>query len=402
MKNQVSISGFRGIDTVAAPERVRALPTREHPLVDLVEAVNIDLDDTGRAARRAGQTLVASGATHSLWSNGQVCLFVRSGLMYRMSETFALTAIAGGLADATVSYAEANDRIYHANGVTSAVYEQGRVRSWGIRMELADAAASATSGNLPAGIYQFAMTLLRADGQESGTGLAKRIDLGEGSGLTFSWSVPADTDLTHAALYLSHPNGETLYQAAVVPVEDGSYTYTGGPRSLELATQWLDKPPVGSVLCAYKGRLYIAVDDVLYATSPLSYEHCDLRDFRAFDGSQVRLLAPVEGGIFVGTARAIYFLAGADFAEHSLVKKADCPAIAGTVQLADGAIVTGNEQLAGMVVALLATRDGVLLGLPDGSVQNLTQQHHELPAATTGCAVLRTGAATQYLLCTTP
>jgi hypothetical protein len=400
--NTVSIGRFRGLDAHNAPERVASLPTREQPVVDLVEAVNIDIDDSGRALRRAGQTLRVAGAAHSLWSNGQVCLYVRDGLMYRLSDTFASTALAGGLADAQVSYAEANGRIYHANGVTSAVYDAGRVRSWGIRAELADAAATATSGALPAGIYQFAMTLLRSDGQESGTGLAKRIDLTEGSGLTFSWSVPSDPDLTHAALYLSHPNGETLYQAAVVPVEEGGYLYTGGTRSLELATQWLDKPPVGSVLCAYKGRIYIAVGDVLYATAPLSYEHCDLRDYRAFDGSEIRLLAPVEGGIFVGTARALYFLAGANFADHALVKRADSPVIRGTAQLADAALVTGNDQLAGTVVALLATADGVLLGLPDGNLQNLTHERYDMPAATSGCAIVRSGAATQYLLSTTP
>jgi hypothetical protein len=401
--NFVTISGFRGIDTIAEPERLHSLPSKEQALVDLCEAVNIDVDDTGRVSRRAGQTMeVEVDAPHSLWSNGDVCLYVQDGLMYRLSEAFASVAIAGGLADTPVSYVEANDRIYHANGVTSAVYEQGRVRSWGIAVSLADAAASATSGDMPAGIYQFAMTLLRSDGQESGTGLAQRIDLAEGSGITFSWSVPSDRDIAYAALYLSQPNGETLYRAVVVPVEAGTTTYTGGPRSLELATQWLDKPPVGSVLCPYNGRIYIAVGGVLYATAPLSYEHCDLRDYREFDGSEIRLLAPVSTGIFVGTARGLYFLSGASFADNALVKKADAAAIAGTAQVADAGVVTGEPQLAGTRAALMATQDGIFLGLPDGSVQNLSFERYALPAATSGCAIVRTGAATQYLLSTTP
>lgn len=401
--NNLSISGFRGINARAEPERIHALPSRDEPLVELAAALNIDIDDSGRAARRAGQTLqVAASAPHSLWSNGEVCLYVQDGVMYRLSEAMSATAIAAGLAATPVAYAEANGRIYHANGVTGACYDQGRVRSWGINLAAADAAASATSGNLPAGIYQFAMTIMRADGQESGTGLAKRIDLGADSGLTFSWSVPADPDLTHAALYLSHPNGEQLYQAAVVPLAQGSYTYTGGARTLELATQWLDKPPVGSALCAYNGRIYIAVGDALYATAPLSYEHCDLRDWRAFDGSQIRLLAPVQAGLFVGTARAIYFLAGASFADQQLLKKVDCAAIAGTVQLADAAVATGNAQLAGTRVALFACAAGVLMGLPDGSLHNLTRERYALAAATSGAALVRTGAATQYLLSTTP
>jgi hypothetical protein len=242
------------------------------------------------------------------------------------------------------------------------------------------------------------MTLVRNDGQESGCALAQRIDLPDNGGVHFSWAVPDDTDIVGAHLYLTAPDGETLLLAAAVNVEDAGYTYTGGTRALPLATQWLDAPPPGTALALFKGRIYIAVGDVLYATMPLSYEHCDLRDFRAFDGSAIRVLGAVEGGLFVGTSEAVYFLAGAGFADHALLRKLDSPAIAGSLVSADGMAASGRAELADARVVLFATVDGIVMGLPDGSLQNLTRERFELPAMASGAAAFIEGPASQYLL----
>lgn len=394
----LALHGFAGIRNTLPPERVRSVPTKDAPLVDLVEADNVDIDNSGQLRRRAGQTLKVAGAIHSLWAAGDLALYVQDGTMYRLFEDMTAEPLAEGLGSARMSYVLANERVYHANGEVAAVVDEGRVRTWGIALSDVDVAASATSGNLDAGVYLFAMTLLRADGQESGTGAAQRIDLAAGAGIAFSWSVPADTDITDVALYLSQPNGETLLQAAVVDVEAGQYTYTGGVRSLPLATQWLDAPPVGSVLAAYRGRIYIAAGDVLYATAALSYEHCDLRDYRAFDGSEIRIVAPVEAGLFVGTAQAVYFLAGASFADNTLVKKMEFGAVKGSLVQADGGVVTGQDALSGKPVVLFTTTHGVVLGLPDGTLTDLTEDRFAMPATGDGAAVLIDGTATRYIV----
>lgn len=394
----VQIDGFRGIVNTEPPERIRSLPGRDAPLVDLVDAVNVDIDDTGRISRRAGQTLVVPGAAHSLWSDGNACMYIHDGMMYALDRSFHAEAIAAGLDDLPMAYVSVGKRVYHANGRTSAVYENGYVRSWGIDLRYTDVAASATFGQLPAGVYLFAMTLIREDGQESGCGPARRIDLTDNAGITFTWEVPADLGITQAALYLTQADGETLFQAALVDVDAGIYTYTGGPRALPLATQWLDKPPAGSALALYRGRIYIAKGEHLFATAPLSYEHCDLRDFRAFDGTPVRVLAPVESGLFVGTARAVYFLSGANFADNAITRKLDVPAIPGTLASGDAGEILGNPQLAGQHAVVFTTRDGIVLGLPDGTLVNFTNDDYTLPEATTGAAVLRSGKAQQYVV----
>lgn len=394
----VQLTGFRGIVNIEAAERLQALPTRDDPLVDLFDAVNVDIDDSGRLARRSGQTLLIPGSAHSLYADGEACLYVQDETMYRLDRELVPTPVAMGLDDAPMAYVTVGNRVYHSNGLSSAVYQDGYVRSWGIDLKLTDVAAGATTGVLPAGVYLFAMTLLREDGQESGCGQAQRIDLANGSGIRFTWSVPRDPAIVRAVLYLTQPDGETLFQAAEVNVEDAEFTYVGGPRSLPLATQWLDAPPKGTSLALHRGRIYIAQGEHLFATSALSYEHCDLRDYRAIDASEILLLAAVDSGLFVGTKKAVWFLSGASFADNALVKKIDTVVLPGSLTSGDAGEILGNPQLSGQHAVMFATGAGILLGLPDGNLINLTSDSYQLPAASHGAALLRSGQAHHYLL----
>lgn len=395
----LTLKRFAGIANRQRPEEIRSYPSQTSADIDLADAHNVDIDNTLRLSRRAGQTMKLPGtAIHSLWSNGALCLYVANGVMYRLNDDFSTTPLAAGLSDAPMSYLDLNGRVYHSDGKHSAVVDEGRVRGWGIGIDQIVVNARPLAGNLPAGTYQYAMTLLREDGQESGAGLATRIDLPEGSGIQFSWVVPADPAITHAALYLTQPNGETLLQAVVADVEQGEYLYTGGPRALPLASQWLDAPPPGQALAYYRGRIYIAGDEVLYATAPLAYEHCDLRDFLAFDGSRIQLVAAVDGGLFVGTMEAVYFVAGGTLATASRTLRLQVGAVPGSVAYGDGEAVTGRKELSGQQVVLFATEEGIVMGLPDGTLTQLTRDRYVMPATGTGCALFEPGLFSRYLL----
>lgn len=394
----IPIQSVAGINNKVPAERIASVPSKDAPQVDLTEAVNVDIDDSGQLRRRRGQLRKVAGATHSLWAKDDLCLYVKDGVMYRLYPDMSSVAVAAGLGIERMSYVDANGRVYHSNGVIHAVLDAGRVRAWGIDLDQIQVAASATTGTLAAGFYQFAMTLLRADGQESGTGMANTLLLPDGAGVTFTWAVPDDPELTEVALYLTQPDGETLLQAAILPADQGTYTYTGGMRSLPLATQWLDAPPVASILSHYRGRIYLAVQDTLYATAALGYEYCDLRDYRAFDGTRINLVAPVESGLFIGTEQAVYFLAGASFADQSLVKKLEARAVRGSFVTAEGEQLTGQRELAGQQLALFATAAGIVLGMPDGSLSVLTERRYQMPAIGDGAATFRTDDLTQYLL----
>lgn len=377
---------FAGIKNTLPPERLEP--------ADLIAADNIDLDESGRAARRAGQTLLVTGDAHSIWSENGLCLFVKDGVLKQLYADYSTGALVAGLNDAPVSYLNVNDRVYWSNGTQTGVVAGGVNRSWGMDAPLYMPMATPISGSLTAGTYQYLMTRLRDDGQESGAGLAGSIDLSDNSGLRFSWS----EDAAEVALYLTEPNGTTLYQAAIVPAA-GTYDFTGGNLSLPCDTQWLDKPPAGQCMAFYRGRIYIGHGAFIYATTALGYEHVDLRDYLAIDGSTITMLAPLEAGLLVGTEDGLYFLGGNALSEFAIVPRQQVAVLPRSLLLQDGQQVTGKAEYAGRQVALFTTAEGICMATPDGSVMNMTQDRYAFNAAGVAAAGFRNDALlTQYLL----
>lgn len=392
------MGAFSGINNKLDAERVKTTATRDDASVDLVAAVNVDIDNSKRLSRRPGQTLKVAGAAHSLWSNGATALFVAAGSMFVMNEGFGVTEVAAGLSGAQMSYADVNGMIYHSNGEVTAVVDAGHVRAWGMDIRDIQVRAIAATGSMEAGIYLYAATFTDADGRESGTGLAQRLDLPFGGAMAFNWAVPDQPNVMKINLYVSQANGEAMYLAATRDIEDQTFSYVGGERVLPLETQWMDAPPAGQVLCLYRGRIYIGMEDVMYATAPLSYEHCDMRDYRAFDGSPINIIAAVDSGLFVGTGQGVYFLSGTGFGDNTLLRKMAAGAVRGSLVYADGQAVTGNPALSGVIVVLFATTEGIVMGTPDGSLVNLTFERFEMPEGQGGAAVFVAGQYSKYLL----
>lgn len=396
--NPIKIGAFSGINNKLDAERIKTTASRDDASVDLVAAVNVDIDNSKRLSRRNGTTLKVAGASHSLWSNGALALFVSAGSMFVMQSGFALTEVAAGLSPAQMSYADVNGMIYHSNAEVTGVVDGGHVRAWGMDINDIHVRAIATTGNMEPGIYLYAATFVDADGRESGTGMAQRLDLTFGGAMDFNWSVPDQPNVMQINLYISQANGEVMYLAATREIEDATFSYVGGERVLPLATQWMDAPPAGQVLCHYRGRIYIGSADALYATAPLSYEHCDMRDYVAFDGSTINVVAAVDSGLFVGTEKGVYYLNGAAFGDNTMVRKMASGAIRGSLVYADGQDVTGNPAMSGSIVALFATQDGIVMGSPDGSMVNLTTERFEMPEGQGGAAIFMAGQYSKYLL----
>jgi hypothetical protein len=397
-----TFTAFGGIRNTLAPERLgRAVRQRGgiDQRTDLTAAVNIDLDDSGRASRRAGQTRVVPGAAHSLFADAGLCLYVQDGALKRLQPDYSSTVLATGLGGDPLRYVSVNGRIYWSDARRSGALVDGAPQSWGLAAPAAQPAATVVAGTLAAGTYQYALTWLAEDGQESGTGLAARIELGDGSGLAFGWPAPGDPRIVRALLYVSAPNGEVLYQALVADARAGSAVWRGGSAALALTTQWLDAPPPGQDLAYHRGRIWIASGPYLFATAALGYDYCDLRDYLALDGSTIAFVAGLEHGLFVGTGRAVYYLAGDALADLTLNSVVDGAAVAGSAVVVDGFAATAEPALAGVQCLLFACARGVCLGKPDGGVVNLTYDRYQSNMDLIGSAVLRTEATlTQYLL----
>lgn len=399
MSKTPTFTSFAGIKNTVPAERLHVMPTRDDPTTDLVEAVNVDLDNSGQASRRAGLTMARAGAAHSLWAQGDMCLFVTGTELRRLYPDYSSELLVSGLTpNARASYVEVNGRVYWVNEHESGVIQGHLARSWGMDIP-GTPGLSAIGGTLPPGTYQCVITYVRNDGQESGAGLPGVIILAADGGVRATWQLPTDPTIDTVRVYLSEPNGTTLYLAAEDNLADQYTEISSAAWAVPLNTQWQDKPPAGHLLAYSRGRIYIAQGEFIFGTTPLGYEYVDLRDFLALDGTRLRVLIGVEGGLFAATTQASYFLRGQSFESMEMTVIGTSGGIEGSAIHVDGKAATGMQELAGKTCAMFATGDGVLLGLPDGSVMNLTEERFRFDATDMGAAGFHhTAQLNSYLL----
>ncbi|MGZ8317509.1 MAG: hypothetical protein ACXWVD_00270 [Telluria sp.] len=394
---RVTLRSFAGIRNALAAERLRALPGKDGGAVELADATNVDIDDSGQLMRRSGQVLKVSGACHSLWASGELCLYVKDGALYRLHSDYSSTLLVSGLAPHAMHYVDVNGRIYYSNGAQTGIVD-GAARSWGMAVPNTPFVAAA-GGQMQAGTYQVAATYVRGDGQESGAGPAVQLTLSEAGGVRVAWEAPADASIARVNVYLSEPNGMVLYLAGSAPVAAAELTVIGAALAYPLATQWLDAPPAGQCLAYANGRIYIASGEYVFATAALGYEYCDLRDYLAIDGSRIAFLAGVAGGLYIGTARAVYFATGTRLEELALRLVVDSPAVAGSAVLADAGVVAGSPEAGGRRTLLFAAHAGLYMGSEDGAVASLTAGRYQLAPGSTACGAFRASDTLhQYLL----
>lgn len=392
----VVYSGFKGLRNDIAPERFGP--------EDLVVGNNVDIDKSGRLARRAGYTQQITGAAHSLWSDPQqsVCMFVQGGQLCQLNPNMSVTPLRSLVAALSpMSYEKVNDRVYFSNGVDNGVFEGGAVRSWGLPVPVSPG-VSVSVGSMPAGTYMATISYLRNDGQESGAPLAISVTVPDGSGLEFTLPPAPDPSVVGTIIYLSEPNGETLFEAMTVAATQSGAAYTGDTTELgrPLDTQFLRAPPAGQRIAFYRGSMFVAVGDQLYASEPFAYELFDLRRSIAVDG-RIGMLSsildreffedrPRESGFFIGTDRSTGALIGSDPTNFQYVPKVDYGVIPGAVDYVDGSLFYDDAQGARLLPMWLS-QQGICVGLPSLMIRNLTRTKYSFTAGGQGAALFMPG-----------
>ena len=178
-----------------------------------------------------------------------------------------------------------------------------------------------------------------------------------------------------------------MYQRALVAnsvtsvdvVEDGLLT-------LPLATQELGPPPAGQIVSSYNGRMLVASGNVLSYSEPYSYELFDLRANLPLE-SEITLVAPVTGGVFVGTINGTIYLQGDDMARVNFVPKADYGVIPGTLAMVQADTLGEGSQNGSAFI--WASRQGLCVGTDNGGFRNLTQERFSYPATDRGAGLVR-------------
>jgi hypothetical protein len=354
---------------------------------DLAAAVNVDINDAKTVKRRPGRASFSAGAADSLYAHGTVALFRRSNSLRRLLDGGTSVEVLSGVNN-PVNYWGENGRIYFSDGMVTGIYENGAVRGWGVIPPATLPTTAHTGGVMPPGRYMYAVTFLRADGEESGAGLFGVIEDGA-DGIAFSNLPISDQPaVTHKAIYITRPNGIELYRALVLEnaTTTASYSLNTNELGMHLETAYKQPPPAGRSLAAFSGRMLIGIGEYLIYTDAYRPERCDpVRQNYRFE-KPVRLIAPVETGVYVGTDNQIVFLSGADISTASKTELAGYGAIPGTLAYTDGGNI--DPKLSGQSVAMFASQKGICIGTKAGLI-NTTLNRYAYPASIHGAGMVR-------------
>lgn len=292
------------------------------PEGSLREAVNVTLDTAGKARRRTGYEIVkALTNAHSLWANDNLMLYVADGDLYSydpQADTF--TELHAGVGSEPLSYAQANEWLFYTservNGRINLYNPDEHSPYWGVPQPMG-LTLSANAGTLPPGQYQVAVTYASASGEESGADAPMVITLGDTAGIQLNHlQAPAGVDRIH--IYCSMLNDTQLYRQATIPVGPSEYIITQLRRGKLCTTLFQEPLPSGHLVHSYKGRLFVAKENVVYFSKGLSYslyepDHGYLPPFP----EKVSMIVAVEDGLYIG-ADKVYFLRGNDPNEFSI------------------------------------------------------------------------------------
>jgi hypothetical protein len=361
-------------------------------LGDLEVGLNVDIDDKGFLLRRKGHSaVVVAGVDRDLFAAGGVCLGVGSNALKQIFPNWSTQVIHSGLAlNRPLTYAAVANRIYYSNGVESGAVENGQHRSWGL-VPPTPPAATMVGGSLRAGRYQYTMTYLRSDGQESGAPRAAVVELtAMASGYELTLPVSTDPTVTLKAVYVSARDGETLHRYTVV--DNATITLAVAEEragTVTLATQFLVSPNMLGAIdhIAYgNGRMLAAAGSRLYCSEPYAPELFDPRKSWPFLDA-ITMVTPLEDGTWLGTRSQVIWLPNAEPEKWQFMAKAPYGVIPGTAYV-DGLSSVGDGSGKGPAV-YFATTQGLCVGGNGGQMSNFTEGRFAYPIQERGAGIVR-------------
>ncbi len=157
-----------------------------------------------------------------------------------------------------------------------------------------------------------------------------------------------------------------IYQGQHVDWEEESYFGPETHRSFS-------GPMPGHHLAEFFGRMLITNENALFWSEPYNFGLFNLAASFVQFHTKIIMLKTMDSGLFLSTENNTYFLIGRDPGQWQLRKVANYPAIEGTcaIDYISGADI--GLEIPGQV-AVWASREGAIMGLPDGRITNLNKK----------------------------
>lgn len=358
------------------------------------DAVNVDLTGGGGARRRRGMTKLASfTGGHSMWapSSQAFALFVHGDQLRMVTLSGGAPVprtLMAGLFAGPMTYCELEQRVVFTNGRDLGVVDiAGNAKVLGVSDPLGAPGLIGAPGGLQPGRYGAAYTFINERGEESGMSPAGFIELVEAGGMVFTLPLPPD-DVVAFRLYSTPANGDVFYQMAEAPAGVLHASITDDKPGKVAATQHLHRMQAGAIVRVYKGRLLVARDSVLMFSEPFNYGLTSRRHNFVQFASKIIMVEPVEGGVYVGTTSAVFFLSGdspSDFTQA--IVSANVPVPGASTLIPSSDLPEDMERNADGPAAVWLGSGGYSVGLASGVVHDVQSDRIDLPLYEGGSTV---------------
>lgn len=174
-----------------------------------------------------------------------------------------------------------------------------------------------------------------------------------------------------------------------------SYPWPKGEYQGIATTRAFSDAPVGHLLGFHAGRFLIAVDNTIYWSEPFEPGLFDMESGYVALGARVTMIRPVLNGIFVSDENEVSFLPTPEgsFKEMSREPVSNHPAYEWSSPPHQVQIRDFGLEGSGLGV-IWTSPDGVCLGLPDGSMLNLTEEKIVFTRRQDGASLIHNGSMT--------
>lgn len=383
----LTFKSFRGINNVLPIHRVQR--------GELAIAKNVDVGMSGEIRRRQGYSLLAAGCHKNVWQGrGFLLATVEGNDLVAISGASRVT-VGPSLGPGRVWYVNLPDgRTAYSNGLICGIASASGGTRWGVPTPAGVGAHTQVAGNMLPGKYRYLLTYVRdSDGLEGAPTYSPELTLSGGFVLVGLPELAGHS----INVYLTSANGQQAFLAG--NTTGSAFAFSGNNNTLTVAcrTEFLTSAVPGKHLAFWRGRTLIADGRVLRASLPGRWEHFDpRRDVKQFSGN-ITAVAPVDGGIFVGTETELAFLAGTEFDKLVYSAKLEAPVVQGSaVEVPGKYIGVGENTASGTCMMCLAGRM-LVAGLAGGDVLLMSQSRYETAAADVAATFRVLGGVPQYV-----
>lgn len=383
-----TVKDFGGIDNVNPDPRVAKNRFRE---MSGCEVLN-----SGNVRRAPGCRVISAGSgRHSVHGDGTSLYFREGSGLYRLEPDLTVTLLDSGFVSGggRTVYWDHFDRTYYSDNLHNGVLQAGAARSWGLAVPPLPTVADAPGSLIP-GRYHVGVTYVRDDGQESGTSGVMACD--STGGLAISVIPSADPSVSNIGVYVTSAGGDIPYLQALLPNVAWSGIVGGGlGMGRPMDTNLCSPPFPCSMICEYRGRMYLPVGQTLFFTrSGNQYEILDPLDKAFYPlGEDITNVLPVDDGMWLTTENYHAFLQGTDpHEEGGLVMKFK-QRIGGfrhSGRSIDADSLFSRVPMQGRL-AIWNSASGICFGGPGGFFKNITGEYFKTPGTSQGVSFVRGG-----------